>query len=111
LTLYALHDYTGLLQQEVITEREGKMAEMYEVIARVISQKGTCGAGHKVGDEWVISGKTPEGICLSAFDALSPATRVLIFGGSFPWGNDPDVTTIACTDAANPVVFELRRVR
>ena len=87
------------------------MADTYDVKVKVISQKGTCGAGHKVGDEWVISGKTPEGICLSAFDALSPGLRVLMFGGSYPWSDDPDTATVACPDAANPVVFELKRVR
>ena len=87
------------------------MAEMYEVVAKVISQKGTCGAEHKVGDEWVIGSKTPEGICLSAFDALLSSARVLMFGGAFPWEIDPDVTAVACPDAANPVVFELRRLR
>jgi len=87
------------------------MAERYEVLVRIISQKGTCVREHKVGDEWVIGKKTPEGICLSAFDALFSSARVLMFGGSFPWENDPDVTTVACPDADNPVVFELRRLR
>jgi len=87
------------------------MAETYDVIAKVISQKGTCGAEHKVGDQWVIGSKTTEGICLSAFNALFPSLRVLRFGGSFPWSSDPDVATAACPDAQNPVVFELRRVR
>ena len=86
------------------------MAERHDVIARVMSQKGTCGAGHEVGQEWVIGGKTPDGICLSAFNAISPAVRVLMFGGAFPWSSDPDVATAACPDAANPVVFELRRL-
>ncbi len=87
------------------------MAERYDVLVKVISQKGTCVQEHKVGDEWVIGRKTPEGICLSAFDALFPSARVLMFGGSFPWGTDPDVSTVACPDAKNPVVFELRRLR
>ena len=87
------------------------MAEMYEVAVKVVSQKGTCAAEHKVGDEWVIKGKTPEGICLSAFSALFPGAWVLMFGGTFPWETDSDVTTVACPDAANPVVFELRRLR
>ena len=87
------------------------MAEKYDVVARVISQKGTCGADHKVGQEWVIGSKTPDGICLSAFNAIFPAVRVLMFGGAFPWSSDPDSATAACPDAANPVVFELRRVR
>ena len=86
------------------------MAE-YDVAIKVISQKGTCWAGHKVDDEWIVRGKSPEGMCLSAFNALYPSLRVLMFDGSFPWQTDPDVTTVACTDAANPVVFELRRLR
>ena len=87
------------------------MTERYDVAVRVISQKGTCAAEHKVGDEWVISDKSPEGMCLSAFNALYPSARVLMFGGTFPWQTDPDATTIACPDAENPVVFELRRLR
>jgi len=87
------------------------MAERYEVLVKVISQKGTCAAEHKAGDEWVIGRKTPEGICLAAFGALFPNARVLMFGGSFPWATGPDVATAACPDAENPVVFELRRLR
>ncbi|MFH1382623.1 MAG: TIGR04076 family protein [Chloroflexota bacterium] len=81
----------------------------YDIAVKVISQKGSCDAGHKVGDEWLISSKTPEGICLSAFNALLPNTRVLMFGGAFPWYREP-ISKVACPDAANPVVFELRRV-
>ncbi len=85
------------------------MAEIYEVVVKVVSQKGHCGAGHSVGNEWVIGTKTPEGICLSAFNTLFPSLRVMRFGGSFPWETNPDVTTVACSDAQNPVVFELTR--
>jgi len=87
------------------------MAERYDVAVKVISQKGTCAQEHKVGDEWVIRDKTPEGICLGAFSAVYPSARVLKFGGAFPWSSEPDVVTVACPDAENPVVFELRRLR
>ena len=87
------------------------MAERYEVLVRVVSQKGTCALGHKVGDEWVIEEKTPEGICSAAYNTLYPDIRVLMFGGALPWETDPDVATLACPDADNPVVFELRRLR
>jgi len=92
-------------------ERGNDMAEMYDVVVKVISQKGTCALEHKVGDEWVIGHKTPEGICGAAFNALYPAAWVLMFGGAFPWETDPDACTVACPDAQNPVVFELRRLR
>ena len=87
------------------------MAERYEVLVKVISQEGTCVQEHKVGDEWVIGAKTPQGICLSAFNSLFPNARVLMFGGAFPWASEPDVSIVACTDAKNPVVFELRRLQ
>ena len=87
------------------------MADRYNVKLKVISQKGTCAIGHKEGDEFLITGTTPEGVCLSAFNACYPAVRTLMFGGTFPWAKDPDTATAACPDAANPVVFELRRIR
>ena len=82
---------------------------MAEVIAKVISQRGTCAAGHKVGDKFVIGDKTPAGMCSWAFYALFPFAEVLQYGGAFPWESDPDKTTVACPDPDNPVVFELRR--
>ena len=84
---------------------------MYDVIARVISQKGTCAAGHRVGDEFVIGQKTPPAFCSWALQTLFPFAQVLQFGGSFPWEDDKDMTTVACPDPGNPVVFELRRKR
>ena len=87
------------------------MAEIYKVSVKVVSQKGTCEGGHKVGDQWVVGEKTPEGLCIFAFSSLLPTLTPLMFGGSFPWESDPDVTTAACPDPGNPVVFELRRLR
>jgi uncharacterized repeat protein (TIGR04076 family) len=82
---------------------------MSDVIAKVISQKGTCVAQHKVGDEFVIGEKTPPNLCSWAFYSLFPFAQVLQFGGSFPWEPDRNKTTVACPDPADPVVFELRR--
>jgi uncharacterized repeat protein (TIGR04076 family) len=87
------------------------MAQSYKVRVKVVSQKGSCEAGHKVGDEWLVGEKTPEGLCIFAFSALMPFITPLMYGGSFPWEKDPDMTTVACPDGQNPVVFELRRLR
>ncbi|MBA7620938.1 hypothetical protein ES703_28294 [subsurface metagenome] len=87
------------------------MAESYNVSIKVISQKGTCEAGHKVGNQWLVGEKTPEGMCIFAFSSLLPCITPLMYGGAFPWEKDPDRTTAACPDSENPVVFELRRVR
>lgn len=86
------------------------MAERYEVVARVVSQKGTCSAEHKVGQEFTVSGNLASGLCSWAFYTMFPFISALQLGGSFSWEEDPNKTTVACPDATNPVVFELRRV-
>lgn len=87
------------------------MAEIHEVHIKVISQEGFCAQGHKVGDEWTIKGKTPEGICVAAYNALYPEAMLLMCGGLLPWERIPGGTTIACPDPDNPVVFEVRRLQ
>jgi uncharacterized repeat protein (TIGR04076 family) len=82
-----------------------------QVSAKVISQKGHCEAGHKVGDLWLVGEKTPQGMCIFAFASLFPFITPLMYGGSFPWEKDPDKTTAACPDGENPVVFEISCVR
>ena len=87
------------------------MSEMYDVEITVVSQKGTCASGHKVGDKWTVKDATPGGVCLSAYPCMETAIHVLKYGGGFPWSDDPDVLQAACPDPQNPVVFELRRIR
>lgn len=77
--------------------------------ARVISQKGTCVAGHRTGDEFEITDMCPANLCAWAFYTIFPFAQVLMCGGSFPWESEPDRTTVACPDPASPVVFELIR--
>jgi uncharacterized repeat protein (TIGR04076 family) len=86
------------------------MAERYKVGIRVVSQIGSCVHEHRLGQEWLCEGKTPQGICIKAFSSLLPQIWFLRLGGSFPWEVDPGVTRIACPDPVNPVVFELRRL-
>ncbi len=83
---------------------------MTKIIAKVISQEGTCEAGHRVGDEFIMGQATPPGMCSWAFYTLFPFTEVLEFGGSFPWESGPGKARVACPDPDNPVIFELRRV-
>jgi uncharacterized repeat protein (TIGR04076 family) len=81
------------------------------VRVKVISQQGHCEAGHKVGDEWLVGEKTPEGMCVFAFASIFPAMTPLMFDGAFPWEKDPDRTTAVCPDPDNPVIFEISRVK
>lgn len=83
----------------------------YKVRATVVSQKGHCGNGHAVGQSYEMDSLTPPGVCINAFSCLIPTFRVLRFGGEFPWEKDKDTARVACPDAENPVVFELRRIK
>ncbi len=56
------------------------MPVIHKVVAKVISQTGRCGAEHKVGDEWVLGSKTPEGICNSAYLAMNSKAFLLRSG-------------------------------
>jgi len=94
------------------------MANPEKVILKIVSVKGTCAAGHYVGQEFDLSkdfllglSGDPQAICPSAFHAIFPSWRLLRHGGEYPWEKDRDKTTIACPDPFNPVVMELRRVK
>ena len=94
------------------------MTNPSKVVMKIISQKGICGAKHQVGQEFDLSedfvvGKSgdPKTICSGLFYAIYPNYRVLRFGGSLPWEQDPEVAHVACPDADNPVVIQLKRIR
>ena len=86
------------------------MAKTYDIAVTVISQKGTCTQGHKVGDKWTIGSKTPEGICAAAFHCLYSDARVLRYGGLFPWATDPTTITVTCPDEGK-ITFELKQLQ
>jgi uncharacterized repeat protein (TIGR04076 family) len=77
----------------------------------VISQKGKCVFGHKVGDKIVFDGRSVKGeICYSALTVLLPKVFAIRYGATFPWAQDENVIFNACPDGENPVVFEIRRI-
>jgi uncharacterized repeat protein (TIGR04076 family) len=85
--------------------------QIHIVVARVIRQEGHCGVGHQVGDEVIFDGQRVQGrVCLDAMCAFLPWVHALRYGAEFPWQEDKGAVICACPDAANPVVFELRRV-
>jgi uncharacterized repeat protein (TIGR04076 family) len=85
----------------------------YKIIVKVISQKGICQFGHKVGDTVIFDGETIQGrICVSALYSFLPKVFALRYGANFPWlKEDKNISTHACPDAFNPTVFEIRRVQ
>ena len=81
----------------------------FRIKITVESVAGKCTLGYEPGNQFVTEGTTPAGICLSAFNTLNPAIQTLMFGGSFPWEEDPDVTHLACSDHVNRTVFKVER--
>ncbi len=79
---------------------------------KVASVKGTCGLGHKPGDIIKVTEQGVEGkICIHALYSMLPAVFAMMYEARFPWLTNPDRKTHACPDAANPVVFEISRIR
>ncbi|MCP4625042.1 MAG: TIGR04076 family protein [bacterium] len=85
----------------------------YRVEVKVLSRTGTCHFGHQVDDVIMFDGETIQGrICISALYSFMPKVFAMRYGAEFPWLKDnKDVSTHACPDAFNPVVFEIRRIR
>ena len=82
------------------------------VMAKVMSVKGTCGLGHEVGDVVRFSETGVESkICIHALYSMLPAVFAMLYDVQFPWLKDPDKKTHPCPDAANPVVFEIAKIR
>jgi uncharacterized repeat protein (TIGR04076 family) len=93
-------------------EEEVTVQGEYDVELKVIEQKGTCSFGHKVGDVIVFRERGIEGkICFHALYSVLPKVMAMRYGAEFPWSEDKDVSTHACPDAYNPVVFQVRRLR
>ncbi len=83
----------------------------YRVTGTIKAVKGTCSAGHKVGDVMELSGHNTGGMCGFFYHDIFPYVVMLQFGGGFPveWGN-PDVVELDCMDKMNAVTIELRRI-
>ena len=90
------------------------MAERPQVKVRVTVHevpKDECPQGFEVGDSWLIEdGKTPGGMCGSAYNACYPAIWVFRTGGEHHWDKDKDVTYVSCPDPKRHLVYEVRRL-
>ncbi len=80
------------------------------VVATVTGLKGSCSAGHGVGERFEISCHNTGGLCGIFYHDLFPALSVLQFGGKYPWG-DPDVVELECPDRENVLALRLERVK
>ena len=84
----------------------------HRVVGTIKEVKGSCSAGHKVGDQFELSGYTSGGLCGFFYHDIFPYIIMLKFGGGFPaeYGS-PDVVEMECVDKVNAVKIELRRIK
>ena len=85
----------------------------YRIVGTVTSLKGTCSAGHKVGDKFELSGHSSGGLCGFFYHDIFPNIIMLQFGGRLPpeWVENPDVLKLECPDRLNILKMELRRIK
>ena len=77
---------------------------------RITIKKGKCqGDFHAIGDEFYVDNTTPGGMCLAAWDAVSPYVTTLLWGGRFPWGKKDSAIKIHCPDPKG-ITLEVRRI-
>lgn len=81
----------------------------HRVTATVKCIKGTCNAGHKVGDVMNVSARDTACMCGYLYHAAHPTILMLQFGGSVPWGPS-DTVELHCPDPLNLLTVELKRV-
>jgi len=85
--------------------------EPWQILCRVIQQEGTCMAGHRVGDEITFTGEEVKGkLCISAMCSMMPKVFAMMYNARLPWLKNQCVSTHACPDRFNPVLFELTRI-
>ncbi|MGI6317426.1 MAG: TIGR04076 family protein [Firmicutes bacterium] len=84
----------------------------YTVIGTIKEVKGSCSAGHKVGDQLELSMHKTGGMCGAFYHDIYPYVVMLQMGGSFPaeWG-DVDTIYLECMDRYNVVGIELKRIK
>jgi len=81
-------------------------AQRYNIQITVHSAANGCSVGFKEGDNWLITDRTPAGMCLAGYNALYPFIRTLRYGGGF----NRDFARVSCPDSSHCVVFEVKRI-
>jgi uncharacterized repeat protein (TIGR04076 family) len=80
-----------------------------KLMAEVAGLKGSCNAGHKVGDRFEVSCYNAGGLCGYLYTTAFPFLNVMQFGGSYPWGADE--MEIPCPDGYNQLTLKVWRVK
>ena len=88
------------------------LKELEDIKCTVVEVKGFCAKSHRIGQEYIIKNqRTPEGICISAFNSLLLQCFGFIYGAKFPWDREKNCTYVGCPDSKNCVTFKLEKIQ
>ena len=94
---------------ETINESKVNISKRIRITVEKI--EGTCTTTHRVGEQFIIrNGKTPEGICLTAFSGLLPYINALLYDASFQWESQKGQICLGCPDPQNRVIFSIELI-
>ncbi|MBM3120016.1 MAG: TIGR04076 family protein [Chloroflexi bacterium] len=84
----------------------------FRVIGTIKSVRGTCSAGHKVGDQLEVSCMNSGSLCGFFYHDIFPYLFILEYGSGFPpgFGEYPDMMDMRCPDNSK-VIMEIRRIK
>ena len=103
-------------EMDIVCTSKTRLKYLRKLSARMLATQYQSDKREKQREVWKaqkeqIGDVVPTGMCVWAFYTLFPFVSGLQSGGSFPWEKDSDKTNVACPDAENPVVFELRKFK
>ncbi len=75
----------------------------------VVSVKGDCPYGHKVGEKFKLTGMNHDCICGALYQYLQSPILALEYGGDLPWEKDSGTFKASCPEG-DKVQVEVRRV-
>jgi uncharacterized repeat protein (TIGR04076 family) len=81
---------------------------MKHLEGEILSVKGECGAGHRVGEKLKIGCWDTGGLCGFFYHDIFPNLNVMQFDGKYPWG-PADEMILECPDRQNAVSMRIRR--
>jgi uncharacterized repeat protein (TIGR04076 family) len=77
---------------------------------RITIKGGKCqGNINEIGRVFIVENTTPQGMCLGAWNAVSPYVTALRFGADFPWEEEKGYALIHCPDPKG-ITLEIKRV-
>lgn len=72
--------------------------EPVRFVVTVNAAKGSCRAGHEVGDQWEFAWCTPAGLCGSAYHTMYPVLHGLMLTSGRYEGPAAEETLVSCPD-------------